>query len=232
MLIFNCTKAAADFFSVTRKGKKISCVEPAPHKTIAESIASPVFPEDVDPQENNGFQWHWLVHCVSIKRKKYLLVMDYLSRYCLTFPAGKKGDQYEFLNTFELHLKVNFQCIADQEKVDSVEVDSCLDVYDSQVNTCAFYQRGDRSVQGHIKEVVWHLERQCYEEGMLHEDIDCLGFNLFIGQTPRMIKGNKDYIFPNKAFLFYWLNTFSVENRAPHISNDNVVDISQYMKKS
>lgn len=232
MLVFNCSKAAAEFFSITRKGKKISCIEPAPHKTIAESIASPVFPKDVDAQENNGFQWQWVVHCVSIKRKKYLLVMDYHSRYCLTFPAGKKGDQYEFLNTFEMHLKANFHCIADEQAVDSVEIESCLDVYDSLVNSCAFYQRGDRSVQGHLKEVVWHLERQCYEEGMLNEDIDCLGFNLFIGQTPRMIKGNKDYIIPNEEFLSYWLSTFSTENRTPLIKDDNIVALSQYIKKS
>ena len=130
-----------------------------------------------------------------------------------------------------MHLKANFHCIADEQRIDSVEVSSCIDVYDSLVNTCAFYQRGDRSVQGHIKEVAWHLERQCYEEGMLSDDIDCLGFNLFTGQTPRMIKGNKDYIFPTKEFLSYWLNRFSTENRAPLINNGNVVDISQYIKK-
>ncbi|WP_372882678.1 hypothetical protein [Psychromonas sp.] len=231
MLIFNCSKAAAEFFTVIRKGKKISCIEPAPHKTIADSIATPVFPKDIEAQENNGYQWHWVVHCVSIKRKKYLIAMDYLSRYCLTFPAGKKGDQYEFLNTFEMHLKANFLCIADERAIDSVEADSCIDVYDSLINTCAFYQRGDRSVQGHIKEVAWHLESLCYEEGMLNEDADCLGFNLFTGQTPRMIKGNKDYIFPTESFLSYWLSAFSTENRAALMKGDNIVDISQYIKK-
>tara|TARA_R110001583_G_scaffold9433_4_gene44764 strand:+ start:10660 stop:10839 length:180 start_codon:yes stop_codon:yes gene_type:complete len=47
MLVFNCTKAATEFFTVTRQGNKISCIEPAPHKTIAESIITPVFPDDV-----------------------------------------------------------------------------------------------------------------------------------------------------------------------------------------
>ena len=36
MLVFNCTKAAVDFFTVTRKGEKVSDLEPAPHKSIAE----------------------------------------------------------------------------------------------------------------------------------------------------------------------------------------------------
>jgi hypothetical protein len=231
MLVFNLSKAAAEFFTLTRKGEKISCVEPAPHKTIVESIKTPVFPEDVEAQENNGFQWHWVVHCVSIKRKKYLIVMDYISRYSLTFPAGKKGDQYEFLNLVEKHLKANFRCLADGKAIDSAEVDSCIDVYNSLVYTCAFYQRGDRSVQGHINEVVWHLERLCCEEGMIKENIDCLRFNLFSGQIPRRIKGNKDYQFPSREYLSYWLKAFSAENRAPFIKDDNIIDFSRYVKK-
>jgi hypothetical protein len=231
MLVFNLSKAAAEFFTVIRKGEKISYVEPAPHKTIAESIQTPVFPEDVDAQKNNGFQWQWVAHCVSIKRKKYLLVMDYHSRYCLTFPAGKKGDQYEFLNLFEQHLKANFRCIANEKATDNAEVNSCIDVYNSLVDTCAFYQRGDRSVQAHINEVGWHLERHCYEEGMIKENIDCLRFNLFSGEIPRGIKGNKDYLFPTKEFFSNWLKTFSAENRVPFIKDDNIIDFSQYVKK-
>ena len=108
MLVFNCTKAAVEFFTVTRKGEKVSDLEPAPHKTIAESIETPVFPSDVEAQQNGGFQWQWVIHCVSIKRKKYLMVMDYHSRFCITLLAGKKGDIYQFLNTFEPMLKACF----------------------------------------------------------------------------------------------------------------------------
>ncbi|ABM03670.1 conserved hypothetical protein [Psychromonas ingrahamii 37] len=231
MLVFNLSKAAAEFFTVTRKGEKISCIEPAPHKTIAESIKTPFFPKDIEAQKNNDFQWQWVVHCVSVKRQKYLLVMDYHSRYCLTFPAGKKGDQYEFFNLVEKHLKSTFRYIAHEKMINTVEVDSCVDVYNSLVNTCAFYQRGDRSVQAHINEVVWHLERLCFEDGMIKENIDCLRFNLFTGQIPRRIKGNKDYLFPNQEYLSYWLKAFSAENRVPFINNDNIIDFSQYVKK-
>lgn len=65
MLIFNCTKATAEFFSVMRQGKKHTFIEPAPHKSIAESVESPVFPDDIDPQENGGFQWQWVVWCIA-----------------------------------------------------------------------------------------------------------------------------------------------------------------------
>lgn len=231
MLVFNCTKAATEFFSVTRQGKKQTCIEPAPHKTIAESLQSPAFPDDVDPQKNGEFQWQWVVHCLSIKRKKYLIVMDYHSRYCLTFPAGKKGDNIAFLNTFELHLKANFMSITDSAMIDEVEVSHSIDVYDSLVETCAFYQRGDRSVQGHINDVVWHLERHCYEEAPLTEEVDCLGFNLFMGQFPRKIKGNKDYIFPTNYFLEYWMRTFSAEQYTDLNTPNNIIDITHLVRK-
>lgn len=193
MLVFNCTKAAAEFFTVTRKGEKITCIEAAAHKTIAESVSDPVFPEGVYRADNNHFQWQWVVHCVSIKRKKYLMVMDYHSRFCITFLAGKKGDQYEFLNTFELFLKSTFQCLAHEIGMDEVEITNCLDSYDREVNTCAFHARSDRSVQAHINDVLWHLERHCYEDGMLLEGGELIGFNLFTGQFPRNAKGRKSH---------------------------------------
>lgn len=72
MLVFNCTKAAAEFFTVTRQGQKYSDLEPAPHKTIAESIETPVFPNGVDADKNGQFQWQWVLHCVSNKTQKIL----------------------------------------------------------------------------------------------------------------------------------------------------------------
>jgi hypothetical protein len=81
MLVFNCTKAAVEFFTVTRQGQKVSDLEPAPHKTIAESIEMSAFPNGVDTDKNGEFQWQWVLHCVSIKRKKYLMAMDYQSRF-------------------------------------------------------------------------------------------------------------------------------------------------------
>ena len=127
MLVFNFTKAAAEFFTVTRQGDKISCLEPAPHKTISESVNTPVFPDDVDSDENDGFQWQWVVHCVSIKRKKYLLLMDYHSRYCIMFPAGKKGDDIEFLNSFEALLKANFRYWVDKNEMHQNEASQYIE---------------------------------------------------------------------------------------------------------
>ena len=204
MLVFNCTKAAVEFFTVTRQGQKVSVLEPAPHKTIAESIETPVFPNGVDTDNNGEFQWQWVLHCVSIKRKRYLMAMDYQSRFCITVLAGKKGDIYQFLNTFEPMLKACFHSLANESGVDTVEVENCVDHYDREVNDCAFYPRSDRSVQAHLNDVHWHLERHCYEDGMLLEDVDLLGFNLFSGQFPRNSKHKKEHFFPNEEFVNQW----------------------------
>jgi hypothetical protein len=66
---------------------------------------------------------------------------------------------------------------------------------------------------------------------MIKDNIDCLRFDLFTGEIPRRIKGNRNYLLPIKEFLSYWLKAFSVENRVPFINDDNIIDSSQYVKK-
>lgn len=229
MFVFNCTKAAADFFSVTRKGKKVSFLEPAPHKTIAESIGSPVFPDDIAKEDIPSIQWHWVVHSVSIKRKKYLVIMDYLNRFCITMPTGKKGDEYDFLNNFDLMLRTTYECLATESGIDEIEIQACIDGFDNLVNTCAFHARSDRSVQGHINDVVWHLERQCYEDAMLTEVEQFISFNLFTGQLIRNIKEREDYIFPSPEFLSFWSEQFLQKNQTQGQLAE-VINFSDYKK--
>jgi hypothetical protein len=224
MLVFNCTKSAAEFFTVTRQGKKLSCIEPVPHKTIAESIASPVFPDEIDAQENGGYQWQWIVHCVSIKRKKYLLVMDYHSRYCVMFPAGKKGDNIAFLNSFETNLKANFRYWVDNAQMDQSEATKYIEQYDSTVNTCIFHQRSNRSVQAHINEVVWHLQVLCERQGDIIERLDCLLFSVAASKILRKKNSEKEYFKAYKFFFAYWLKTFSPE---PHVTVNNIIHFNQ-----
>ncbi|MCL1112942.1 hypothetical protein L2703_04940 [Shewanella basaltis] len=228
MLVFNCTKVAAEFFSVTRKGEVLSCLKAAPHKTIAESVAAPVFPLDVEPQEHDGTQWHWVVHCVTVKRKKYLLVMDYVSRYCLIFLATKKGDEIDFLNMFEKMMVSNFMFLANKKGVDSVETDLAIAQYHDKFTTCAFHPRGDRSVQGHLNEVAWHLEQQCYEDGMLVMPNEFIDFSVFMGKFPRNAKGRRSHFFANDVFIDSWLQDLDIEDGP--VDTTNLVYLSDYRK--
>lgn len=217
MLIFNCTKAAAEQLTRTHRGKKINILTPAPYKTIAESVQSPVFPETIKTPEKSALQWHWVVHCVSVLRKKYWVVMDYHSRYCVVFPAGKKGDELTFIEDFEAHLTANFHYQAEKVGIEEVVIFYCIEQYSHQINRCEFHQRGDGSVSTHIKQVVWQLESCCYDEGVIDSKAECLYFASFCNFTPRSTKDSKDYFFPPEEFLKYWLDTFNTPPKSNHL---------------
>jgi hypothetical protein len=213
MWVFNCTKAAVELFTTTVKGEKRTCVETPPHKTITESIEQAkdgvVFPNRLGLTDGVDTDWHWLVHCVSVKRQKYLLVMDYNTRYCMVMLAPRKGDVASFINDFEGHLYLNIMGITAPHNMDVKEVAESLEACHELGNGAVFYQRNDRSAQAHINDVSWRVERHCYEDFMLEEEEDLLDFNLFTGEIPRRVKGHKDYFYPVQAFLLQWLNAFA-----------------------
>ncbi|AWY02031.1 hypothetical protein A8139_20380 [Marinomonas primoryensis] len=216
MWVFNCTKAAVALFTTTVKGEKRTCVETPPHKTIAESIEQAkdgvVFPNRLGLTDAYDTEWHWLVHCVSVKRQKYLIVMEYNTRYSMVMLAPRKGDVAGFLNDFEGHLYLNIMGITAPHNMEVKEVAESLEACHELGNGAVFYQRNDRSAQAHINDVSWRVERHCYEDFMLEEEEDLLDFNLFTGEIPRRMKGQKgqkDYFYPIQAFLLQWLNAFA-----------------------
>ncbi len=200
MLILNCTKAAADFFSTTKKGKKISVLEPAPKQTIAES--------------NDPAQWQWLVHAIKVKGKNVLVAMDYQTRFSITLSALKKGDDGSFMNSFEHHLTVHIHEMMTAVNVDSQTIDASLERYRHQHNRCAFYSRGDRSVQAHINDVVWHFRRCAYDGGDVPTEVDLIGFDIFVNQILRKRQAEKDYFIPQHEFLHAWLIDYGEYNTA------------------
>ena len=199
MLIFNCTKAAADFFTSTKKGKKSSPIEPAPYKTIAESIAM------ADVSTDSEHQWHWLVHAKKVKRKNVLIVMDYQSRFAITLTGLKKGNELPFLKLFEHHLTVHVHeimaLLADSVADNALAIKNSLKQYFNQHNSCAFYQRGDRSVQSHINDVLWHFEYSVDEMGEVFEGVDLIGFDAYVNRLLRKRQDEKDYFYPQHEFL-------------------------------
>ncbi|MBL4765987.1 MAG: hypothetical protein JKX67_12065 [Colwellia sp.] len=209
MLVFNCTKAAAEFFTITKKGEKNSPIETAPHKTIAQSIANEVLPNDIIAIDGPAVtQWHWLVHAIKVKRKNVLIVMDYHSRFAITLTGLKKGDQYPFLNMFEHHLTVHIHELMSLVCDDSTEIENSLENYNSQHDSCAFHQRGDRSVQTHINDVKWHFECLVDERGEIPTEVDLIGFDDHVNSMIRKRNAEKDYFEPRHAFLQHWLSEY------------------------
>lgn len=223
MWVFNCTKAAVELFTTTVKGEKSSCVETPPHKTIAEAIEQAkdgvVFPNRLGLTDAYDTEWHWLVHCVSVKRQKYLLVMDYNTRYCMVMLAPRKGDVSSFLNDFEGHLYLNIMGVTAPHNMDVKDIAASLETCHELGNSATFYQRNDRSAQAHMNDVSWHLQRHCYEDFMLKEEEDLLDFNLFTGEIPRHAKGQKDHFYPVQAFLLQWLSAFAVDPKKTITAN-------------
>ncbi len=210
MLIFNCTKAAADFFTSKKKGKKISPIESTPHKTIAESIAK------TEVSTDSEHQWHWLIHAKKVKRKNVLIVMDYHSRFTITLTGLKKGDELPFLNLFEHHLMVHVHevmallanNIADCVDENAQAIENSLELYTNHHHSCAFYQRGDRSVQSHINDVLWHFEYAVDEIGEIPLGVDLIGFDVSVNRLLRKRQADKDYFYPQHEFLHDWLTHY------------------------
>ena len=219
MLVFNCTKAATAFFTKTRKGVKYSPVKTAPEKTIAGSLQSPTrSPKDNHNKDQaligESKHWHWLVHAIKVKRKSVLVLMEYESRFAMTFTGLKKGDTQAFLNMFKQHLSFHIHELLPLVLSDPRQLDSSVDLYYQLHHSNVFYQRGDRSVQSHINDVAWHIEMTADEMGELPAGIDLIGFDSYINHTLRSHKGGKDYFVPQQAFLHQWLCEYSSCSRA------------------
>lgn len=210
MLVFNCTKAAAEFFTTQRKGAKNSPLESAPEKTIAESIQvktrqSTTQEKHLEALQSGNSQWHWLVHALKVKRKNVLILMDYHSRFAMTFTGLKKGDETAFLTMFTQHLRFHIQELMPQVITDHTIIDASFKQYSQLHNSNTFYRRGDRSVQSHINDVSWHIEMTADEMGELPTGIDLIAFDCYINNTIRNHKGKKGYFVPLQSFLHQWL---------------------------
>ncbi len=199
MLVFNCTKAAADFFTTTRKGKKMSPLSPPPKLALTD-----------EPCLHDHMRWHWMVHAKKFSRKNVLVVVDTESRFCMVFWGLKKGDVQAFLEQFHerlwLHLTALIQLAEEDESVLEAGVKTFLQHH----NQYAFLQRGDRSVQGHINDMFFGIECEryyweCDEPG----DEELFITDLKQNDTPRKRKQDKDYIFPYCELFQTWLPLYT-----------------------
>lgn len=199
MLVFNCTKAASDFFTTVRKGNKSSPMSPIPKKKLID-----------EPVLHSRQQWHWMVHVKKINRRNVLLAMDMDSRFCMIFWGIKKGNVQNFLEQFHdrlgLHVVSVINLGEQDESISKISMDSFVESH----HEYAFAQRGDRSVQAHIKDVFFSFQ---YEQFRWEDDIpteeELFFSDLGHNDTPRRRKYDKDYIFPTEIMFMTWLSRYA-----------------------
>ncbi|WP_375750013.1 DUF6933 domain-containing protein [Vibrio sp. HN007] len=195
MLVYNCTKAAVDFFTVTRKGKKDSPLTEPPIDSISDSG------NDVRHISQ------WLVHAIKVQRKHVLIVMHIHTRYAMIFCNLKKGDWNTFL---ELHLERlfnNMQFFGEEfEMCDEHTFHNMFRRYLRKHPKPYFCKRGDRSAQSHINEVVWQFEDRVNEIGVLpNNQEEAASFDEWINSMIRSTKRHPDYFYPDEEMFFDWM---------------------------
>ncbi|SHO57046.1 DUF6933 domain-containing protein [Vibrio quintilis] len=198
MLVFNCTKAAAEFFTVTRQGKKQSPLKPSPKSAIG------------DTQHNSQPVSPWLVHATKVQRKNVLIAMHVPTRYAMVFTGLKKGDWTEFFNQCLERLFNNMQFFGEAfELCDEASFHTMFNQFLRLHPKLHFCQRGDRSVQSHLNDVVWHFEYRVHEAGCLPDGQEqCASFDEWVNSMIRSTKSHKDYFHPDEEMFLDWISQY------------------------
>ncbi len=213
MLIFNCTKAAADFFTTTRKGNKISPLSPTPKIGLTE-----------EPILHNHQRWHWMVHVTKLGHRNVLLAMDTDSRFCMLLWGLKKGNIQNFLEQFHERLSLHIIAVINMGGQDASILETGMKKFLENHHEYTFVQRGDRSVQGHINDVFMNLQYDQYRwEDNVPTEEELFISDLRRNDTPRKRKQDKDYIFPTQELFRTWLSRYA------NLDEQTIEDtISQY----
>lgn len=194
-LTFNCSQAACDFFSRIHKGKKITAIQPVPTMQVSG--------EDLhtDPHQ-------WLVHAATVQRKHVVLAIHLKTRYCMLFFDMKKADAEGFVQAFMNRWTMEVMDLALKcglvDFVDPQILDQLLNELNQSV---LMLPRGDRSAQTHINEVLRFFKWDAEDFDFVNEPWSALRYDARTNHTPRTIRGQKDYIWPDEEMLVFWLVT-------------------------
>ena len=199
MLIFNCTEAASKFFSRVHKGKKITPVEAPPENN----------PTDDLPSEQ------WLVHAVTLQRTHVLFAMHFETRYCMVFPGADKADLPGFIQQFLTRwIDGVMQHAARTGVLEQIELTPAFERLHAGESQYRLYRRGERSVQGHLNEIVWMVTDRAMESGLPSDEIAASQWDGWLNRMIKSVSGQKDYIVPNEEMLMHWFKHYCGVNNA------------------
>lgn len=205
MLIFNCSKAFAQF------------IEPKPCAGMPPLVQAPPSANPADDgellrDESGNRPAHiqqWLVHGVRVRRQTCVLAMEEGSRHAMVLTGLKKGDVTSFFNQLIERL-ANTMAFAATDAGFSADFDTVLAQFMARHGELRFFQRPMRSAQTHLNEVAWQLDYRAAEIGRLpNGHAECANFDALVNDTPRRKATAKDYFFPAEEMLVDWLRSYA-----------------------
>lgn len=205
MLIFNCSKAASDFFTVTRKGEKISPIEPSPCKLMEDDVDYVKEDDGSTPKELS----EWLVHVIRVQRKSIVFAIEKNTRYVMTFIDLKKGEYQRFITDFIERIANMVQYFGEDLMImDNTTFEPMLNRFQHANSEYRFFSRSDRSMQSHINEVAWFFKDTAKNAGCLPDTDQVMCFDADMNSMLKQYKGLKDMIYPANQMLFHWLRSY------------------------
>ncbi|MFC3024200.1 DUF6933 domain-containing protein [Vibrio zhugei] len=205
MLIFNCTKAASDFFTVTRKGERISPIDPSPCKLMADDVDYLKGNDGSTPKEIS----EWLVHVIRVQRKPIVFAIEKDTRYVMTFVDLKKGEYQRFLTDFIERIANLVQYFGEDLMIMNDDTfEPMLNNFLAVNSEYRFFSRSDRSMQSHINEIAWFFKDTAENSGCLPDTEQVMCFDADMNSMLRQYKGLKDMIYPANQMLFHWLRNY------------------------
>lgn len=169
--------------------------------------------DDTPPATHSLQQWY--AHQVMISGEPCVILMEAKSRYALVM-CGMTDEEFGlFPEIFRERLWQNVMAICPVEMDDDIALLSnlVLDAADEQAYLPGF----DRSVMGHITQVVDHLRYMVEEEGypLPSNDRDAILFGLHVNEDLRKTRLHKDYFVPIREFSKFWMEKLHSTDTEP-----------------
>ena len=205
MLIFNCSKAASDFFTTTVAGRKQSPVLKPPNALIAQDSHTCANSIGISTQYAQ-----WILHAFTVDRRRCIVAMEFDSRFSMTFSDLEPGNVEEFVNTFTERLLNNIYWLGEQVGYfDAGYFPVIAHSFLSKHDGIAFFNRSDRSVQTHINDVIQRFREQTEEIGLLaNYDEQAMAFDELMNSLARNSKQHRQTFYPEVEMFCHWIQQY------------------------
>lgn len=199
MLIFNCSKAFAEFIEPSARSAQPVLVEAPPSSDPADDETL------LRDGELTGPLQQWCVHLVRRHRQPCVIAMELETRYAMLLTGLKPRDPEGFFTAFVERL-AKAQHFAARDLGLETDFAAMLASFLACHRDFRFFLRPHRSAQCHIKEVVWMLENFIADTGALPLGHPvCAAFDARANDYLRKTGQHRDYFEPSTEMLVAWL---------------------------